>query len=118
MLRGDDIVTGIEKTVPDQFDDFIGTIADHDIVPVHPELFRDRRAQLVTAAVGIDVDPLGRDLHRLDRLRRRTEWILIRGELDDVGGIEPQLAGRLLDWFPRIINHQTFKPRMRFFNNG
>ena len=117
MLRGDDIVAGIEKAVSDQFDDLIRAITDDHVVPIEAKFLRNGRAQLVSAAIRINVDPFGGRLHRHDRFRRRTERIFIRGELDNLGRIESQLASRFLNRFPRIINDQILKPRMSFFNN-
>jgi len=70
----------------------------------------DRRQALSEVGRGglrIAVDRRRELRDRLDGLRGRTERILVRGELHEVGGIEPQLAGHLFDPPTRLVGDVT-----------
>jgi hypothetical protein len=43
-------------------------------------------------------------VHGCERLGRRSERILVRGQLDDFIGIGAQLARRFFDRLPRFVN--------------
>ena len=66
----------------------------------HAEVRAEGRAQLRRLRVGVAVDLGHRGARRLDRLRRRAEGVLVRGELDHVG--EAQLALHLADGLARL----------------
>ncbi len=59
------------------------------------------------AAVGIKMAALERHAHGLDRDRRGAERVFVRGELDDRGGLESQLAGDVIDRLARLVGHEV-----------
>src|SRR5207237_5731823 len=69
-------------------------------------------AQIKTAAVWIKLAIFQCGAHRLNCFRRRTKWVLVRGELDDCAWIDLELARRFLDWLSGFINGQIAQLRI------
>src|SRR5690606_41090413 len=81
----------------------VGTVAEHDALGRHAKLRAERLLELVAAAVGVarELGDGGRDRGR--RLGAHAERVFVRGELDDVGFAQPQLARELGDGLARLI---------------
>ena len=58
-------------------------------------------------AVGVQVQLPQHGLHGLERLGRRAEGILVRGQLDDAGGVQAVFAGHLFDRTAGHIHRQA-----------
>ena len=84
MAGRDHLVSGPEKGVTDELDDFVRAVAKHNVLPVKAQLLGDGTAQCPSAAVGIKVRALERLTHRCQRLWRRAERVFVRGQLDDL----------------------------------
>jgi hypothetical protein len=50
-----DLVVGLEEGVADELDDFARSVAEDDVFAFQVELLRDGLAQVISAAVGVDV---------------------------------------------------------------
>ena len=89
--------------MPDEFDDFIRTIAQNDIFPSQPKFFCDGGAQCPAAAVRIKVGAIEGFAHRRHSLRRGAERILIGGQFDDFLRLQAHFARQLFDGLARLI---------------
>ena len=98
------LVAGIEKNVAEQFEDFVGTVADNELIGAEPVTARELLAQREAAAVRIKLALLERALRRRHRTRRRAEGIFVGRELDDARRVEPKLARDLFDRLAGFIN--------------
>ena len=74
---------------------------------VEAEFLRDGVAQVKAAAVGVKVAGLDRLVHRGHGLGRGAERVFVRGELDDGGGVEAELARDVIDRLARLVRDEV-----------
>jgi len=98
------LVTRAEKGMADELDDLVGAVAEHDVFPHDSESLRDGTAQFISSAIRIEVGALQRASHRLERLGRWAEGVLVGGELDDLLLAQAEIAGQLLNRFARLVD--------------
>ena len=107
IARGDDLVdAGPREGVEEQLDDLVGAVAEHDVLAPEAEFLRDGVAQVEAAAVGVKVNGFERLVHGLQRLGRGAERVFIRGELDDRGGVEAELARHVFHRLARLVRDE------------
>ena len=97
----DRLVTGPEEALGDQLEDLVGAGTEDELVRLDSQPPGEGLAQTEARPVGIAVHALRRGSDRLDRLRRRSQRILVRGELDRA--LNPELALELLDRLARLV---------------
>ena len=88
----DRLGAGREKGARRQFEDVVGTVAEHQLCGLQAELGAERIAQREAVAVGITGDVEQRLLHGLYRLRTGAERVFVGSELDDVAGLQTQFS--------------------------
>ena len=106
MLGGDDLVARFQKRVTDKLDQFVGAVAEDHVGARNAELLRNRLAQIVAAAIGVDVGFLQRRVHGFERFGRRPERVFVRGEFADLRRLQPELAR---DIFNRLSGFVAYK---------
>ena len=67
VLRGDDFVARPQERVPDELDDLVRTVAEDHVLHLEPVLLRDRVAQVIAAAIRVEMRALERLVHRAKR---------------------------------------------------
>ena len=85
VLGEDRLVAGRKVGLGEQAEELVGAVGADDIGSVQPMRLGDRLAQPRRRAVRIEFELAGDLAHRLDRLRRRAERVLVRGQLVDLG---------------------------------
>jgi hypothetical protein len=113
-----DLVARLQIGMTEELDDFVRPVAEDHVGHGQPDPLRDRLAQIVSPAIRIKMRPLDRLDHGLTRLGRRTERILVRSQLDDLAGRDPQLAGQVLDRLAGLVSDQFTQLRIRVFPHG
>src|ERR1700738_3002348 len=97
MLRCDDVIVAVEKSVAEKFDDFVGTVAEDDVVRRDLQLRSQSLTEIETAAVRIKLRPLQSIAHGSESFWCWPERIFIRSELDDVAWVDLELARGFFD---------------------
>ena len=97
MAGRDHFVARPKEGMPDELDDFVRAVSKDDVFPVKAEFVGDGASQRPSAAVGIKVRALERLTHGCEGFWRRTERIFVRGQLDDLRGLQTHFARQLLD---------------------
>ena len=77
MICDDNVVARPQKSVSQEFDDFIRSISEDDIIQRELKFLCDSRAQMVASAVWIVMSVEQRFLHRRYRLGRRTKGVFV-----------------------------------------
>ncbi len=83
VLGGDEFGIPVEKGVAEQLDDLVGAVSEDDVGNVEPKLFGDGGAELVAAAVRINVGLLDCRPHGFLGKRRGAERVLVGRDFDD-----------------------------------
>ena len=109
VAGGDDVVTGFEEGVADEFDDFIGAAAEDDIGHVEAEFVSDGAAEFPAAAIGVDVGVGDEAVHGFLGLGGGAEGVFIGGQLDDGGGVEAEFTGDVLDGFAGFVGDEVLE---------
>ena len=99
----------------DELNDFVGAIAQDDILPREAKFFRDRAAQGPGTAVGIKVGAIQCIAHGGQRLGRGAERIFVRGQFNDVRRLQAHFAGQFLDRFAGFVGDQLEDMLVRGF---
>ena len=115
MLRHHHLVTGLQISMPQEFDDLVGAIAQDDIGHAKPQLLGHRLAQVIASAIRVKVCSINRVDHRLAGGGRRTKRVLVRGQFDDLAGRKTQLPRQVLDRLPRFVSDQITELRVGIF---
>ena len=106
MFRSDDLVPRLQKRVADKFDQLVGTVAEDHIRARDAEFLRNRLAQVIAAAVRVNVGFLQRGAHRHQGLGRRPERVLIRGELADLRRLQPEFPCDILNRLAGFVGYK------------
>ena len=118
MLGRDDLAARLQKGMPDEFDDFVRSVAEDQLVRRNAELLRKRLAHIIAAAVRIKMRTLQRGLHGRPRFRRRAERVLVRSELDDAGCLRADLARGFFDRLTRLVDGEVAQLRVGEIPDG
>src|SRR4029453_4853457 len=108
----------MEKRMAEKFEHFVGSIAEDDVVRREAKLSCNCFAQVKPATVRIKVRVFQCPAHRLNSFGRRSEGILIGGQLNDLGGFEAELARCFLDRFSRLVDGNVAELWIRQLPDG
>ena len=103
--------------MPEEFDHFVRSVAENNVLRGETESGRKRLAQIKTSAIGINMRVFQCGMHRLDCFGGWPQWILVRSKLDDRVGMDTQFARGFLDWFARFVNRKIAQLRVRQLPN-
>ena len=84
MTGGYNFVTGLQKRVPDKFDDLVRAASKDNVFALERHFLRDCLPQIKAASVRIKMTALEGGTHRLKRLWGRPKRVLVRREFDDL----------------------------------
>ena len=118
VLGRDHVVAAIEKCVPEKLDDFIRPAAENEVIAADSELRGERFAQIMAAAIGIEMRGFQRGAHCGQSFRRRSERIFVRGEFDDAACVRAQLARSFLNGLARFVDAQAAQLRIGDIPDG
>ena len=118
MARGDDLIARIQKGLADKLDDLIRAASEDDIAPFKSELLRNGFAQIISAAVRVNVRALDGFTHCRHGFRRWPERVFIRGELDDLMRLEAKFTRDVLNRFARFVRYEIAQPGVSSIPKG
>ena len=104
---------GSEEGERHQLEHVVRAVAEDDRRRVDAVARRERLLQLEAVAVGVARDPADRRLDRRASPRADAARVLVRGELDDAGFVEPHLARQLGDRLARLVRRDRAHVRGR-----
>ena len=90
--------------MPDELENLIRSIPDDKLLRTEIPFSGKTLTQGITPAVRIKLPVLQGELGRRYRPRGRSEWILVRRELDDRRRIQTQLARHFLNRFAGLVD--------------
>ena len=102
------LIAHADEGADDELDDLVRAVADDDLVGGHAQALRQAALQVEGRAVRVAVQVPERGRDRGQRLGRRTERVLVGGELD--GAVDPEVALELLDRHARRIRRERPDP--------
>ena len=117
MFGRNDIVARLQKGVPEELNDLVRTVPEHDVVNTQTKFLSNSDAQMISAAVRIEMRFQQSLLHRLDGHRRGSKRILVRRKFYDLTRFQPKFPRHILDRFPRDVTYEVVQPLVRFFKD-
>lgn len=97
------MATGRGESTIGELDDFVGTVAEDDLGPVHAEFGGECVAEMERAAVWVDMAASQRLPHGGDGFRRGAERVFVGGEFDDGFWIKPEFAGDIINGLAWLV---------------
>ena len=112
VLGSDHLVAGPQEGVAEKLDDLVGAVAEEDVFAPAAEFCRDGLAQVISAAVGIELGAVECAPHRRERLGRGAEGVFVGGQLDDLPGRDAEFAGEVLDGLAGLVTDEFAQLRV------
>src|SRR5262249_53617893 len=105
LTRHHGFIAGTHKGPNRQLDQFIGAVAEYQMLRIDPQLMRQSRFQIKTVPIRIKMKLIEFVLNGADRFGRWTQWVFIGSKLDGVGDAVFPLD--LLDGLAWQVGHQS-----------
>ena len=102
----------------EKFEHFIGSVAEDHVLWRDTELLCNCFTQVKPAAIGIQMRVVQRGAHRLYRLGRRPQRILVRRQFNDCTRIDAEFARSFLDRLSRFVHCNVSQLRICQLPNG
>ena len=105
-VGGHGVGFAVEVDHGEQGDQLAAAGAGDDLLQLHAVEVGEPLAEVVRAAVGVDVGAGEGVLHGLDSLGRGTDGILVGGKLDDGRGVHAELARGFLNGLSGLVGNE------------
>ncbi len=109
VLRHHDIHARPHQGVGDEFQDFVGTVAEDEVGGAHAQLGGELLLEIEGVAIGVKVRLTGGGLEGGQRERGRAEGIFVGGHLDDAPGRQAQFARHFFNGAAGLIDGEIFE---------
>jgi len=98
--------------VAEQFDDFVGTVAEDQVFRSEFQFGGQLLFQVKGVAVRIEIQCWKRLAHGGQGKSRRAERVLVRGELDDGVCRQAKFSSYFFDGTTRLVDRKGFEDRV------
>ena len=109
ILGHDHLGAGRDQRVADELDDFVRAVAEDQVGGRHAEFGGELLLQVEGIAIRVEIHLRQRLAHGGQGEARGAERVLVRGELDDAVGGQPEFAGDFLDRAARLIDRDSLE---------